>query len=497
MKYCTKCGAPMKDDALFCTACGHRAGSPEAPQTEAPVPQQAQEPFQSAAPQQGQNPDYGAAPQQGQNPNYGAAPQQGQNPGFGTVYNPDSQYMVPPQKPPRRKRKLTWLWITLGVLAAVAAAVCIWFFCIRKTPEEKLASAITSTSEASQDLLKHSKNLKKMGEFITKPENTGRVAFSCSGEDAAIDMEILSDTDLKNKRMGEEIRYTINTEGKTLPMRLQMYMDQEEVQFALPDLSAEVFSMSPEDAGLGKDWLDHYETLEEKGPDNVEKALEETLKVEEVETETRLVAGEERSCQIYHINLNSQALSGVSSLLASAPVANLKYSFIVSDGLLRGFLLSGQEAGGRVNIELLLDGEENPYSHVLMKVNGRTVMEMKLEATDSGIRISLLLEGEEIGTIVYDDDEKTLTITADGEEMVFLCGIFDNEAHFEMGTDEFDLAMTMGPNQEVKAEPLSDSPLNLSNLSESDKQRIVMDIITALAENPDTSWILDSLIDMT
>lgn len=108
--HCTNCGAPIKDGAKFCAACG-------APQNAAPNPPQNATPGVNAAPN--------AAPQQ----NVYVAPQPA----------PAQQAQFTQPAPAAPKKKKTWLivlLIVLGAVTTIAIIIGILVFALRRAAEK-------------------------------------------------------------------------------------------------------------------------------------------------------------------------------------------------------------------------------------------------------------------------------------------------------------------------------------------------------------------------
>lgn len=182
---CPYCGAPVIPGAKFCTKCGARIDAilaqDDLPDTENPSQPSLETAPQQAAPQgtvsqeaaaQGtipqesvpqDQPQGTGSPQDGTQPidNYfydPNAPQPGQPP-----YNSDFASGQPPyqgpggpgypggpypgnfQQPAPKKKKLTWLWITLGVLAAAAVAAVLLIFVLGGSKSVDLNKYITVT----------------------------------------------------------------------------------------------------------------------------------------------------------------------------------------------------------------------------------------------------------------------------------------------------------------------------------------------------------------
>lgn len=112
-KICEYCGAPLKDNARFCTSCGHPVAGPSQPSQQPRSPQQ---------PQQG-NP-YGQQPPQGQpyrqqQPQPGYPPRQpyGQPQGNQVKFQPSAQAYMPQQ--PKKKGGTVALIVILLVVAGL------------------------------------------------------------------------------------------------------------------------------------------------------------------------------------------------------------------------------------------------------------------------------------------------------------------------------------------------------------------------------------------
>ncbi len=118
--YCSRCGAPVKENAVFCAKCGNRLNN------QSPAPTQSFAP-DSNAPNQGYTPGPTPAPNQG----YVTSPNPASNQGY-TPYNP---YSYAPPKP----QKSYALAIVLSIVGFLILAVAM-FFIVRTIIGEGLSA---------------------------------------------------------------------------------------------------------------------------------------------------------------------------------------------------------------------------------------------------------------------------------------------------------------------------------------------------------------------
>ena len=487
MKYCSRCGAALPDDARFCGSCGQPAEKPESTGPEGPQP-----------PEKPTVTDEAARPEE--------------QPKFYSEGVPEPEAFPPndgqPSLPPQKKKRI-WLWILLGVLAAAAAAACILFFSLRRTPVGRLAAAIVSTVEQSEDLQKNAESLKKYQEFLQKIHNSARITleYSDSSEGAgSLEFRVAADPEQGKSRM--DMSLNIDIMGSYLPMTFQMYEDEDEIQLALPELLEDVLSIEPDETVPGTQWLDTADAMQYLSDKDLLKKLKEGLTIRKTGTEMRLVAGERKKCDIYEIEMDRETAKVLKGLffgtrqqfLEDADLEVESCSLVVEGGHLRGILCKMTIDGEQADMEFLLDGKENPLTSIRVAVRERdseeelTSAEIRTEPVETGLEITFLAEDEEVLKISYHDDEETFCLRAGEEEIRFRLSMEEDTLSMKMEASDAEMTLGISPDAGIQPEKLSEHPLRISKMTPMEQQRLAAEIFAALARNPAIRGILESMI---
>lgn len=478
MKYCSRCGAALPDDAVFCNQCGHPAEDQQPEQA-----QPAQENFEQAE----------SCDTQYQQPVY-------EQPGCGQPSAPgdNGQGSWMPETPVKKKKKLTWLWIVLGVLVAAGAAVAIWFFCFNKTPEDRLSEAAAKTEKQQQVILENAVNLNNFSRYVTDYNNTGKITLYTVADGAEIELQLRSAIDPNRKIAVYEYDYDISAEGNHLPLKFQAAMNEKEIQIALPELLGDVYSIPFDEANLSSELFSAYKNMAEGR--NFLENLGDYTSLGEVADDTVRFEDGQKECQIYNLEPDEELLKRIEELLGAFasqiedfPIRN--FAYIVEDGLLRGLRFDVKDGRESHEISILLEGEENPWTHITFREDGKVEGEMSFDSTDSGFELKLIAEGEELLRITCDDEEQKIVLAVKGKEIVFRYGLQGNEAHFEIESDEFRMKLTAGPDNQLKAEMLSHDAVDVTKMDQADFQKMMQEIYTSLFLNPDTQWIYGSILN--
>lgn len=249
--FCTNCGNQLSDDALFCPNCGARVAAasgpqvppeqqPAAPQPATPQPLWQQEP-QPQQPQQTWQQPQQAAPAY-QEPYYGAA--------------------VPVAAKKRSGKK--GLLIGLGCVALAAlVGGGIWFLSRMNKAENKLLQAAKNSLTALEDYTASLPNLHSVAENLERLSDqqalrfrmdmSSEYAYNYDGSTMSSGVRVNLDLNLDQKNKRARLSGSLDPDGLQ-SLGLELYGDEEQLQFASPALleEGEVLTLPIRD--LAKQW---------------------------------------------------------------------------------------------------------------------------------------------------------------------------------------------------------------------------------------------------
>lgn len=431
MTYCSNCGAENADGAAFCRVCG--------------------QPVKNAAQSAGQP----------GNPYYVQPPycQQPQTPGYGG--------QAPWMQPPKKKKNLTWLWIVLGVVAAAAIAFSVWFFGFERKPEKQLDNAVIKTERMLPELFDHAENFRDFVKTVSGCRTSFKGTYSMVSEkwDYCQNHELCGKVDFGKKIVVLDYR---GGDGKkddfSYDLKAQAAISGEEIQLNFPGLDLDVASFPLSDVSIDPDWISLLQYADEGR--GFLGGLAKYTGIAEVREERVRIGGSKRECQIYELNVNQSLIDDVMNILEDCQAVDdlsdilvESFSFIVEDGLLRGIRVEASADDEESSVELLLEGEENPWSHIaLYNRDHEAIMELSIKPAKDGFSARAEAFGNTV-KITCNDSRKCLTLKDDYDRLDIDYDVQDGKAVVTFGEeDNYHTEITLEPDSGLKAEMLSDDP---------------------------------------
>lgn len=333
---------------------------------------------------------------------------------------------------PERKRK-GWLWTIIVVLVVVTIGFCAWFFCLRNGPEKELNAAIMATREKQQELLGKSGNLKDLAKFVSEHNNLGKISFSAEGGFYTTQLEMTSAFDKKKNIARIDVNCNQGTGENSIQNKMQVSIDENELQVALPNLNDKVFAIPLEELNINEEWMENFL------PQN-EKSRAEELRVTGTTEETLLLGDTKEECRIYTVKADENLIAyfrkfafGISpkmSTLGNLKMENIR--FAVSNNFVRGVFLDVKIGDNTEAVKVLFIGKENPMSHICLHIDNKMEIEFLVDRMEKGLSANVLVNDEEKMRISYDDDTRTFRLNTEKAETQVCYEVKDGKAEFQI-----------------------------------------------------------------
>ena len=363
---------------------------------------------------------------------------------------------------PERKRK-GWLWTIIVVLVVVTIGFCAWFFCPRNGPEKELNAAIMATREKQQEFLGKSGNLKDLAKFVSDHNNLGKISFSAEGGFYTTQLEMTSAFDKKKNIARIDVNCNQGTGENSIQNKMQVSIDENELQVALPNLNDKVFAIPLEELNINEEWMENFL------PQN-EKSRAEELRVTGTTEETLLLGDTKEECRIYTVKADENLIAyfrkfafGISpkmSTLGNLKMENIR--FAVSNNFVRGVFLDVKIGDNTEAVKVLFIGKENPMSHICLHIDNKMEIEFLVDRMEKGLSANALVNDEEKMRISYDDDARTFRLNTEKAETQICYEVKDGKAEFQIVDNFGNVRISIEPNLQGKAEKLSENAVDIT-----------------------------------
>ena len=318
----------------------------------------------------------------------------------------------------------------------------------------------------------------------------------------------------------------------------EIYVDSESLVLSLPDLLDDSYMLPTEhfgekllDSELGDflaDELDE-ETLELLGKLDIDltalmdpkltelcpeeyRLFTESISIEKCDKEIDLADGLE---QVYEVSFDMSALldlafatadqlliNSVGDISDSLPedfieelqdledevrdtLEELEYTILlgVGDGKLRAFYLELTSDGEPHDLTLVLAGEDNIWSEILLYADDEEVLSGSIVKKKAGFNVTLESDGEKL-VIVVDDKDQEIDVKFDGEKLFTVTYDVENDCIFfgyELSEDGYELSYSVEVAPLEKFEKPEDS-VDLLSLSEDELEELGEELMEALED---------------
>lgn len=437
--YCTKCGAKLADDAVFCTNCG-------APCEAAPAPNPVPQPIEAAQPVAPEAPVYSEAP----------------------VF---SQAPVAAEPPIAAKKPSGGRGILLGLgclLLAAVVAFGAWFLLRKNSADARLLQAAKNSASELGDYLKELPNLRTVMENLeaidpdqalhADVDYTVSMQADLGGMDyATAKIAVAFDLDgAAKKGLGSalyKVEYAYGSDAQTMEIPLSVYADESELRCAssfaleedeyltlpLKDLPAQwnasAFSKLsgitlPDDLELGLNTqageADLEQMLRDRYGDDWEK-FAKSVEVRKYDGASPFGTAGTTYALVWDRELLEKMadLEEVSEALSDYPL------FYVENDKLTGLQISNEDEGATVTLRLL--GKQNLWEHLTVTTErsedsdsyyrtetvdvtmGRGADTLRIDAVHKYVNVNGGEDQDDPMSILYNDADGSIRFLEDGE----------------------------------------------------------------------------------
>lgn len=445
----------------------------------------------------------------------------------------------PAGKGPSRKPLL------IGALAAVAVVligvlVFLWTSGAN-TPEKKVERSVQKSSQALEDHMDQMENFSKVSDTLTEVSQKGNFTMTMNMEQSmnmsmedgsygyARDMEYIINASSEKKTM--DLSYTLNMDDQQIV--LKGYLDQNSLQFGLPDLLDDVYGMPLDNLSKALEKTYVGELLEdmdldlgdlsaddlfrtETDPEVQEKmdAFRSSIVVSPREEKETLELDKDRKCTAYEITFGQNELEDLLEVLfdeKNNPFMAMmmgsgmdaldidEITEVVEDIELTGYV---DDRGYFVGADIEYDGEtaclrlagvENPWEEIRFypEENEDEGFVITMDVNDSGLKLGMELAGERLFCLEYADSDGEITLEASGEDVtasmkIHLTQDGDRSAFSLEYQEEYDgyssstvFNIGIGPLAN-DPQPLSDEYINILEMDEDDFEALGEELEGAL-----------------